>query len=84
MSIDVQLSESAPESPTTNPAAPVSDAIVNMLGPGGVRLETKTPSGEWVAVTNQTGAFAVSTPDSGLEYRFVLQGEGPADVYLGP
>lgn len=72
-------------SATVTPSNSVSEASIGPTGPGGkVRLEAKAPGGEWTTVSEDGGAYSVSTPSLVVEYRF--QGVGlraPVHVFFG-
>ena len=82
--INEEISGSTP-SATTTPTTAVSDIVVEGSGKGSVFLECMVPGGNWVVVTNMTGAYSIDTADTSIEYRFRPAGvEIPVRVYMGP
>lgn len=72
-------------SATTNATAVTSEAAVTGAIRGVVLLECRAPNGNWRAINNETGAYAVVSPDVAVEYRFrCLNVDGDAHVYFGP
>jgi len=62
-------------SASTVAAGTTSDVIIEATGPGQIFLQAQAPgSANWVNVTNQTGAFAVATPDPAVLYQFKAVG----------
>lgn len=72
-------------SATTVAAGATSDVIIEGGSPGQVFLEAQAPgSAVWVTVTQQTGSFAVATPDAAILYRFRGQAlTNSTAVYFG-
>jgi len=82
--IDETLTNDA-VSASTNPSVSVSDAVVEIKGPGCIFLECKSPSGDWISIGSVAGAFSISTADPALSYRFRAQEVlNNARVYFGP
>jgi len=80
--IDEVISGDTP-STTSVPTTPVSDVLVELDGPGVVALEAKTPSGGWVVISTQSGAYTVNTPDTSISYRIKPRNiDGSARVYM--
>jgi hypothetical protein len=76
----------AETSASFTPSNDISDVIcTDNTGQGEVLLEVYEPTAaKWVAIAN-AGVYSVSTPDTGLVYRFRSIGVGADfDYYMGP
>ena len=90
MSLDTTVTGNATTA-STNPTELNSEVIVNgvaSMSGGRVVLEVK-PSGwssdKWAPVSDQTGSYALATPDLALEYRFrAVNCDETVNVYFGP
>jgi hypothetical protein len=72
-------------SATTTAVQAVTDIVVEGNGKGAIFLECMVPGGEWVVITHATGAYAIDTADTAIEYRFRPAAvETPVRVYMGP
>lgn len=72
-------------SSTTVPTVSASDIIVEGNGTGTIRLQVKAPGGNWVNISQDTGAFSIQTADPTLTYRFLPQDVvGNVRVFMGP
>ena len=72
-------------SSTTVSTNDISDIVIEGNNGGKVYLEVMAPSGDWIKITNQTGAFSISTPDTSLTYRFTpVNVVGNVRVFMGP
>ena len=69
----------------TNPTATISDIVIEGNGKGAIILEEKVTGGKWVPITNRTGGYCISTPDSTITYRFrAIDVEDAVRVFMGP
>jgi len=73
-------------STTVFPSATVSDVIIEGTGKGKIMLQVLRPtSSRWITLTDEGGAFPISTSDSAIGYRFkAVNVTGTANVYFGP
>ena len=84
MPIQETISGNTPSAETA-PANGVSDAVVEIDGPGVVYLEVKAPNTGWKSIGLLSGSVSVITPDTSLVYRFRPEEvEKQANVYFGP
>jgi len=68
-----------------NPTTTISDVVVEGNGRGQIFLECQVPSGQWVSMSEKTGAFSISTPDPDISYRFRARNvQENVRVYIGP
>ena len=85
MAINETLSPTASVSTVTAPTQGVSEVSIESQGGGNVWLEQLVPGGKWMPIYSDTGPTALSTPDTGVSYRFNSRGlTKDVLVYFGP
>ncbi len=68
------------------PSNGVTDVIMEGKGKGAIVLKARPIGGsKWTIVTSNSGAYNMSTPDTGIEYTFFYSDlKEPVNVYMGP